>query len=243
MTSRTRGAMLQVVAPGALCCTMRNPREAGRVADNWVGGTWVSAHAGGRREIRCPADGSLVAEVDESGPEDTAAAIAAARDAFDSGPWPGTPARERGDLLLRLADSARARHRHHRQGRVARHRQAPGRERVRRRRHRVGRPALRPHRRRRGRPDGRHRQPRCGQPHRARAGRRLRPDHAVELPAAPGLLEDRALPRRRQHVRPQAQRAHAAHRDPPDEAARRGRASPRAWPTSCSATARTPAPC
>ena len=72
--------------------------------DNWVAGTWVSAHAGGRREIRCPADGTLVAEVDESGPEDTAAAIAAARNAFDSGPWPGTPARERGDLLLRLAD-------------------------------------------------------------------------------------------------------------------------------------------
>jgi betaine-aldehyde dehydrogenase len=83
---------------------MRNPRRAGRVPDNWVAGTWVSAHSGGRREIRCPADGSLVAEVDESGPEDTDAAIAAARTAFDSGPWPSTTARERGDLLLRLAD-------------------------------------------------------------------------------------------------------------------------------------------
>ena len=72
--------------------------------ENWIAGTWVSAHAGGRREIRCPADGSLVAEVDESGPEDTDAAIAAARSAFDSGPWPATIARERGDLLLRLAD-------------------------------------------------------------------------------------------------------------------------------------------
>ena len=72
--------------------------------ENWIAGHWVSARAGGRREIRCPADGSLVAEVDESGPEDTDAAIAAARDAFDNGPWPGTPARERGDLLLRLAD-------------------------------------------------------------------------------------------------------------------------------------------
>ena len=46
----------------------------------------------------------LVAEVDEAGAEDTAAAIAAAHRAFHDGPWPRTSARERGDLLLRLAD-------------------------------------------------------------------------------------------------------------------------------------------
>ena len=62
---------------------MRNPRRAGTGAGQLGRGAWVSAHAGGRREIRCPADGSLVAEVDESGPEDTDAAIAAARTAFD----------------------------------------------------------------------------------------------------------------------------------------------------------------
>ena len=47
---------------------------------------------------------TLVAEVDEAGPEDTEAAIAAAHAAFDDGPWPTTSSRERGDLLLRLAD-------------------------------------------------------------------------------------------------------------------------------------------
>ncbi|MDQ6687418.1 MAG: aldehyde dehydrogenase family protein [Actinomycetota bacterium] len=72
--------------------------------ENWIAGSWVRARGGGRREIRCPADGSLVAEIDESGPEDTAAAIAAARDAFDHGPWPATSARERGDLLLTVAE-------------------------------------------------------------------------------------------------------------------------------------------
>ena len=41
------------------------------VAELYVDGQWVTARAGGRREIRCPADGSLVAEVDEAGPEDT----------------------------------------------------------------------------------------------------------------------------------------------------------------------------
>ena len=74
------------------------------MAENFIGGTWVGAQEGGRREIRCPADGSLVAEIDESTRVDTEAAIAAARAAFDDGPWRGTSARERGDLLLRVAD-------------------------------------------------------------------------------------------------------------------------------------------
>jgi len=70
----------------------------------YVNGTWTSASAGGRRAIHCPADGSLVGEVDEATAEDTRTAVAAAYDAFHHGPWPTTPARERGDLLLRVAD-------------------------------------------------------------------------------------------------------------------------------------------
>jgi betaine-aldehyde dehydrogenase len=57
----------------------------------------------GFREIRCPADGSLVATVPEGGRADTLAAIATARRAFDEGPWPRTPAVERGALLHRVA--------------------------------------------------------------------------------------------------------------------------------------------
>ena len=70
----------------------------------YVDGSWVSALAGGRRTIVCPADGTVVAEIDEAGPDDTAAAIGAAHRAFHDGPWPHTSARERGDLLLRVAD-------------------------------------------------------------------------------------------------------------------------------------------
>ncbi|MEU1510749.1 aldehyde dehydrogenase family protein [Streptomyces sp. NPDC005811] len=69
----------------------------------YLDGAWKSARSGSRREIRCPADGALVGEVDEAGPEDTEAAIAAATRAFHSGPWPTTSSRERGDLLLRVA--------------------------------------------------------------------------------------------------------------------------------------------
>ena len=145
-------------------------------------------------------------------------------DAFHEGPWPdhvGAASAARcccgvADLLERDTEAVA------RCG-VARHRQAARRERVRRRRRRLGLPLLRPGRRRGRRPDRRHRQPRRGQPGRARAGRRLRPDHAVELPAAAGVVEGRALPGRGQHVRAQAERAHPAHRDPPDAAARGGR--------------------
>ena len=70
----------------------------------YVGGRWEGAREGERREIRCPADGSLVAEIDEAGPGDTAAAVAAARAAFDEGSWPGGSAIERGALLHRVAD-------------------------------------------------------------------------------------------------------------------------------------------
>ncbi|GAA1184439.1 aldehyde dehydrogenase family protein [Streptomyces hebeiensis] len=70
----------------------------------FIGGTWTTAVSGQVREIRCPADGTLAGAVDEGGPKDAAAAVAAARDAFDRGPWPATPAVERGRLLLRVAD-------------------------------------------------------------------------------------------------------------------------------------------
>jgi betaine-aldehyde dehydrogenase len=74
------------------------------VAELYLDGAWASARGGARREIRCPADGSLVAEVDEADAEDTDLAIAAAHRAFHHGPWPLRSARERGDLLLTVAD-------------------------------------------------------------------------------------------------------------------------------------------
>ena len=70
----------------------------------FIGGRWTSAVQGRGREIRCPADGTVVARVDECGPEDAAAAVAAAREAFDRGPWPRTTAAERSALLLRVAE-------------------------------------------------------------------------------------------------------------------------------------------
>jgi betaine-aldehyde dehydrogenase len=70
----------------------------------FVDGAWREAASGRTREIRCPADGSLVATVPEGGPEDSELAIAAARRAFDGGAWPATSSLERSALLHRVAD-------------------------------------------------------------------------------------------------------------------------------------------
>ena len=70
----------------------------------FIDGVWLNAIAGETREIHCPADGSLVATVPEAGPVDSERAIAAARRAFDRGPWPSTSSLERGALLHRVAD-------------------------------------------------------------------------------------------------------------------------------------------
>lgn len=75
----------------------------------FIDGTWTSALEGGTREIRCPANGELVAVVDEASEKDTVRAIAAARRSFDAGVWSSVPAAERGGLLLRFAETLRER--------------------------------------------------------------------------------------------------------------------------------------
>ncbi|MDX1889866.1 aldehyde dehydrogenase family protein [Mycolicibacterium sp. 050158] len=72
--------------------------------DLYIGAQWVHASDGGTRDIVNPADGSVVAVVDEATDADARAAVAAARAAFDEGSWPATPAGERAQLLDRIAD-------------------------------------------------------------------------------------------------------------------------------------------
>lgn len=58
----------------------------------------------GRKEIFTPRDGSSLGEMAWAGAADADAAVTAAREAFDHGPWPRMAARERGETLLRWAD-------------------------------------------------------------------------------------------------------------------------------------------
>ncbi|WP_084598879.1 aldehyde dehydrogenase family protein [Actinoplanes subtropicus] len=69
-----------------------------------IGGVERESLTGDRRQIVTPRDGSVLTEIPWSGVADADAAVAEARRAFDEGPWPRMPARERGEVLLRLAD-------------------------------------------------------------------------------------------------------------------------------------------
>jgi betaine-aldehyde dehydrogenase len=60
------------------------------------------------RDVINPADGSVLARVPEGTAEDVARAVGVARTAFDEGPWPRMPARERGSLLFKIAEAIRA---------------------------------------------------------------------------------------------------------------------------------------
>ncbi|MES2094335.1 MAG: aldehyde dehydrogenase family protein [Actinomycetota bacterium] len=70
----------------------------------FVGGEWRVSDGGALRQIRCPADGTLVGTVIEGSRADALAAVASARAAFDSGDWASVPERQRGELLGRVAD-------------------------------------------------------------------------------------------------------------------------------------------
>ena len=162
----------------------------------------------------------------------------------------GRPARLRRDRLAASADrraggaarpcrrADRSRPRGDGPARDDQHRQGDAREPLGHGRRRARLPLLRRSRRQGRRAPGRHRQPGRAQPHRLRAGRRVRADRPVELPAAPAELEDRAGPGRRQHRGDEAGPGDAADGDPPDPAARGGRASRPASSTSCSGRAR-----
>ncbi|CAN5580470.1 aldehyde dehydrogenase family protein [soil metagenome] len=72
--------------------------------DLLIGGRWRHASDGGTRDILNPADGSVVAVVDEATVEDARAAVAAARATFDDGAWSATPVGERAAILDQIAD-------------------------------------------------------------------------------------------------------------------------------------------
>ena len=74
----------------------------------WIDGAWVGARSGETRDVINPATGDIIARVPEAGADDVGEAIAAARRAFDGGPWPELSHRDRGQLLFRIADGVRA---------------------------------------------------------------------------------------------------------------------------------------
>ena len=69
-----------------------------------IDGQWVDAQNSALLERRSPAHDQLVAVYAEAGVADTELAIAAARKAFDDGPWPRMKGAERAAILRKVAD-------------------------------------------------------------------------------------------------------------------------------------------
>ena len=69
-----------------------------------IGGSWVGALDGGAYSVVNPATGEVLDRVPKSGIPDARAAVDAAREAFDGGPWPRKTPSERQAVLLRFAD-------------------------------------------------------------------------------------------------------------------------------------------
>src|SRR5688572_5804824 len=61
----------------------------------FIAGRWQAAGSGVRRDVIDPADGRVLTTVPEADAADVDVAVAAAREAFDSGPWPRMPGRDR----------------------------------------------------------------------------------------------------------------------------------------------------
>jgi acyl-CoA reductase-like NAD-dependent aldehyde dehydrogenase len=69
----------------------------------YIGGEFVSARSGETRASIDPFTGEAWAEVPEAAQDDVETAVAAARGAFDAGPWPRMSGRDRARAMRRLA--------------------------------------------------------------------------------------------------------------------------------------------
>src|SRR5688500_3570037 len=69
-----------------------------------IDGKWVDAQSGKTFETLNPATGGVIANVAEADKADVDKAVKAARKAFEKGPWRKMSARQRGAIILKLAD-------------------------------------------------------------------------------------------------------------------------------------------
>jgi phenylacetaldehyde dehydrogenase len=70
----------------------------------FIGGRWVEPISGEFSGIIDPSHGGEIASIPRAGQADVDAAVAAARAALETGPWPRLRPHEREALMLRLAD-------------------------------------------------------------------------------------------------------------------------------------------
>jgi betaine-aldehyde dehydrogenase len=74
----------------------------------YIGGRWVEPATGARLTVRSPATGEVIGSAPEGHIADIDRAVAEAREAFDSGPWPRMPVAERVVILSHVRDQLAA---------------------------------------------------------------------------------------------------------------------------------------
>jgi betaine-aldehyde dehydrogenase len=78
-----------------------------RTYQMYVNGEWVDGRSNKTFPVYDPATEEMIAQVPEANAEDVNRAVAAAKAAFENGPWASTTAQERGRVLFRLAEKIR----------------------------------------------------------------------------------------------------------------------------------------
>jgi betaine-aldehyde dehydrogenase len=69
----------------------------------YIGGQWVAPSSNAKLDVVSPHSEEIIGRAPEAKEADIDRAVAAARDAFDNGPWQWTPPNERADLMEKLA--------------------------------------------------------------------------------------------------------------------------------------------
>src|SRR6266480_3086209 len=78
-----------------------------RTYQMYINGEWVASKSTKTFPVYDPASEEIIAQVPDSNAEDVNRAVAAAKAAFEDGPWAQTTAQERGRVLFRLAEKIR----------------------------------------------------------------------------------------------------------------------------------------
>ena len=76
-----------------------------KLCKNYIDGAWVESISGKTADTLNPANGSVLAQMTVSGPEDVDLAVAAAKRSFyETREWRDMDSQTRSDILLKLAD-------------------------------------------------------------------------------------------------------------------------------------------
>jgi 5-carboxymethyl-2-hydroxymuconic-semialdehyde dehydrogenase len=84
--------------------TEPQPLELPEKIEHFIGGRSLPSVTGGTFHVADPVSNKVYAHAAAGSAADVDRAAAAAREAFESGPWPGMAARARAKVLNRIAD-------------------------------------------------------------------------------------------------------------------------------------------